>query len=487
MKAISKEPSGRYTTAQELADDLTRFCDDQPIRARRPTVLERGIRWIRRHRPMVVTGLTVFLLALPVGTTLVILQSRTTEAVSRDRLSYIKRSFPFIDEITFKAMGDVSMATIPSRRTPGQTDPAIEVYRKALQLYEQASRIPPTDPESRKIIARATHRVGFTRGVWSYRQGGNPSLRTDAELAFRKSLGLFESLQAEQPGDREVRSWYADALGEWGFGWFLVMTQRPTEAEPCYRQAIKLSRELALDPDVDVPTMSSELEKTARLAGTLGGMLDARGQIEDVRELWRDLVSACKSLTPRLSGPDGSMTSAGLAQALAQISGLPAMRREGRKECEAMFRLALSLDARNANALNNLAWFLASEADARPDNRAEALAAARLATELVPKEGGYWNTLGVIAYRTGDWKQAKEAIERSMSLHDGGDATDWLFLAMTCWQQEDLAAARKWLDRAKAWMKTNQPPNAAELKRFQAEAEALLGGARKPPASKAIG
>ena len=42
MKAACKEPSGRYATAQELADDLTRFCEDRPILARRPTVLERG-------------------------------------------------------------------------------------------------------------------------------------------------------------------------------------------------------------------------------------------------------------------------------------------------------------------------------------------------------------------------------------------------------------------------------------------------------------
>ena len=59
MKAICKEPSSRYSTAQELADDLTRFCEDRPILARRPTVLERGRRWARRHWQIVGTAVTV--------------------------------------------------------------------------------------------------------------------------------------------------------------------------------------------------------------------------------------------------------------------------------------------------------------------------------------------------------------------------------------------------------------------------------------------
>ena len=37
LKAMAKEPADRYATAQELADDLRRFLEDKPIRARRPT------------------------------------------------------------------------------------------------------------------------------------------------------------------------------------------------------------------------------------------------------------------------------------------------------------------------------------------------------------------------------------------------------------------------------------------------------------------
>src|SRR5262249_5674124 len=52
LKAIAKTPAERYATAAEMADDLQRWLDDQPIRARRPTLVEHAARWSRRHWPL---------------------------------------------------------------------------------------------------------------------------------------------------------------------------------------------------------------------------------------------------------------------------------------------------------------------------------------------------------------------------------------------------------------------------------------------------
>jgi eukaryotic-like serine/threonine-protein kinase len=70
LKAIAPEPGDRYATGLELADDLRRFVEDRPIRARRATVLERVVRWSRRNRAiaaLAATAAAALLLAAIVG------------------------------------------------------------------------------------------------------------------------------------------------------------------------------------------------------------------------------------------------------------------------------------------------------------------------------------------------------------------------------------------------------------------------------------
>jgi serine/threonine protein kinase len=62
LKAIGKTPAERYATAQEFADDLQRFLEDRPIRARRPSLPEKARKWARRHRGMVISAVVALLL-----------------------------------------------------------------------------------------------------------------------------------------------------------------------------------------------------------------------------------------------------------------------------------------------------------------------------------------------------------------------------------------------------------------------------------------
>jgi tetratricopeptide (TPR) repeat protein len=50
LKCLEKEPRRRYAGAQDLADDLRRFRNDEPVRARLITPVGRALKWARRHR-----------------------------------------------------------------------------------------------------------------------------------------------------------------------------------------------------------------------------------------------------------------------------------------------------------------------------------------------------------------------------------------------------------------------------------------------------
>ncbi len=71
LKAMAKEPSDRYATAQALAEDLTRFLQDRTITARRAGAAERAWRWCRRN-PLVAAlaaSVAALVLALAAGST----------------------------------------------------------------------------------------------------------------------------------------------------------------------------------------------------------------------------------------------------------------------------------------------------------------------------------------------------------------------------------------------------------------------------------
>jgi len=55
MKCLEKEPQGRYPTAGELADDLGRYLEDEPILARPVSVLRMIFRWARRQPGLATT------------------------------------------------------------------------------------------------------------------------------------------------------------------------------------------------------------------------------------------------------------------------------------------------------------------------------------------------------------------------------------------------------------------------------------------------
>ncbi len=85
LRATAKEPPSRYATAGQLADDLERFLQDKPIRARRPSLLERSRKWSRRHRAVVWSMVALLVSALILATVSTILIARERSEAVRQR------------------------------------------------------------------------------------------------------------------------------------------------------------------------------------------------------------------------------------------------------------------------------------------------------------------------------------------------------------------------------------------------------------------
>ncbi len=82
QKCLAKEPSGRYLSARQLADDLQLFLLDRPIRARRQNWMEKIVRWGRKNKlvaSLVGTSFLLFIaLILGVGVNRVLQKERDT-------------------------------------------------------------------------------------------------------------------------------------------------------------------------------------------------------------------------------------------------------------------------------------------------------------------------------------------------------------------------------------------------------------------------
>ena len=147
LKCLQKEPHRRYSSCQELADDLRRFQEGKPIRARAVSNWERGVKWVKR-RPLVASLLSLLVLVTAGAFAIILWQLQETEHARREAetnaQSYLKaRDEARANEKAFKAAAKRAEAEADNARTKEmeavrERNTAKEVSRMLIGLFQTA-------------------------------------------------------------------------------------------------------------------------------------------------------------------------------------------------------------------------------------------------------------------------------------------------------------------------------------------------------------
>jgi WD40 repeat protein len=172
QKCLEKKPGKRYASALALAEDLARFLEGRPIKARPTRLWERGLKWARR-RPAVATlaaiclGIALLAFGLVTWQWHVADTARGQEAEQRNRFQRLSTEMVLDRGLRWCSQGDVSRGMLELVRClelagEGQED-LRNVARSNLADWSHAlCSVKNVFPQEGKILAAALSPDGRT-------------------------------------------------------------------------------------------------------------------------------------------------------------------------------------------------------------------------------------------------------------------------------------------------------------------------------------
>ena len=262
MKALEKDRTRRYETANGLSMDIQRYLNDEPVSARPPSKLYRFHKLIRRNKAAF-TASTVVLLALVMGlgsSIWALLRARTeavkSQQVARfltDMLEGVGPSVALGRDATL--LREILDKTAERVGTDLQGQPEVEFELRATigRTYEAAGEFAPAETMQRQALALARRLYGdhHTNVVASLTALGQTLQQrgqfATAERVLKEALTTSKQLQGEQ---NPAASAAMHQLG-------IVYSKqgRYGEAEPLITQAAEIRRRALGAENID--TLSS--------------------------------------------------------------------------------------------------------------------------------------------------------------------------------------------------------------------------------------
>jgi serine/threonine protein kinase/tetratricopeptide (TPR) repeat protein len=296
MKALEKDRSRRYETANGFALDVQRYLAGEPVLAAPPSARYRLRKLVRRHRGSVIAASLVLctLLAGIIGTTWGLLAARQARDREAARADGERKAKEQAQEEKKKAIAFRNQALDALRATTGIDVEKLLGAKKELSSNEKAyleaiagrwqafARQGGTDEQSRAVRAEGHFRVAH---LW-HKLGR----REEARLEYERAAAIQEKLAADFPAVPGYRRNLAQNHGN--LGNLLTGLGKRAEAQQQYRKALAIEEKLAADFPA-VPDYRSDL---ATSHNNLGNLLTGLGKGAEAEKQYRKALAIFEKL-----------------------------------------------------------------------------------------------------------------------------------------------------------------------------------------------
>lgn len=263
MKALEKDRVRRYQTAHDLALDVQRHLDDEPVTAGPPSGLYRARKLFRRHRATLLAAAAVVLALIGgvIGTSWALLRAVSAEQQAAAEAVEARRQTAIAEAVNGFLNDDLLAAAIPSAaRGRGRDVTVREVLEVAGERINQGSKEGGRFAAEPLVEASIRLTLGHTHRELGEYPPAEPHLQRALELR-RTTLG--------EEHQQTVRAMNELGLLYWRQG-------RLDEAEHLYRTAIETGKR-AFGPD-HRDTLAYEMN--------LAILLRSRGRYQEAEPLF---------------------------------------------------------------------------------------------------------------------------------------------------------------------------------------------------------
>jgi non-specific serine/threonine protein kinase/serine/threonine-protein kinase len=194
LMALRKEPAKRYSSVEQLANDLRNHLTGLPVAARRLTFGYRAGKFVKRNKATLAAGILVCV-SLATGLGLALREARIAEA----QRALAQRHFDSMRKLSNALLTNVfdEMDTMP-----GGMKARTALAKTAQQYLDELTRESSGDHELQVELATAWRKLADTQGGQTSPNGGDSAR---ALQSYDKSIALLERVVSEDPSQQRAR------------------------------------------------------------------------------------------------------------------------------------------------------------------------------------------------------------------------------------------------------------------------------------------